>query len=51
VLTRWDGGYGYAVYTPKGSVLLVLSVPATAGGTAPLADQIQPVAETIAQRF
>jgi hypothetical protein len=50
-VTRADGASGYAVYTANGSMLLVLSVPAAPGGAAPLADQIQPVAEKTAQRF
>ena len=48
---RDDGAVGYSVYTPKGSVLLVLSVPNVDGGTAPYADKVQPAAEKIAQRY
>jgi len=51
VVTRDDGAIGYFVYTAKGNGLLVLSVPATAGGPAPYADRTQPVAEKLRQRF
>lgn len=47
---RDDGAYGYFVYTPKGSVLLVLSVPAANGAIAPYADRTQQIAEHIAPR-
>jgi hypothetical protein len=49
-VARDDGAVGFTVYTPKGSVLLVLSVPGP-GGTAPLLDQVQPLAEKIARRY
>jgi hypothetical protein len=48
---RDDGAVGYAVYTPTGNVLLVLSVPAEPGGTPPYADRTQQAAEAIAQRY
>jgi hypothetical protein len=48
VVTREDGAFGYAVYTPKGSVLLVLSVPDTPGAPAPYADRTTTAAEKIA---
>jgi len=51
VVTRDDGAFGYAVYTSHGSVLLVLSVPGTPGGTAPYADRTEAAAEKIAQRY
>lgn len=48
---REDGAVGFSVYTPKGSVLLVLSVPATVGGQAPQLDRVQPLAETIGRAY
>lgn len=51
IVTRVDGAFGYAVYTPEGNVLLVLSVPDTPGGPTPYADRTKPAAEKIAQRY
>lgn len=48
---RDDGAYGYFVYTPKGRVLLVLSVPAAGGSIAPYADRTQTLAEHLAPRY
>jgi len=50
-LRRPDGAYGYFVYTPKGSGILVLSVPGVPGGIAPHADRTQEVAVKIARRY
>ena len=48
---RDDGAVGYFVYTPKGNGLLVLSVPVVVGSPPPAADQVQRLAEAIAQRY
>ena len=51
VVKRDDGAIGYQVYTTKGMLVLVLSVPTVTGGPAPYADQTQRIAELIAQRY
>jgi hypothetical protein len=48
---RPDGAIGFSAYTPKGQVLVVLSVPETAGGEAPYAPAVMPVATALAERY
>lgn len=48
---REDGAIGFAVYTPKGLVLVVLSVPEVSGGEAPYAVNVQALATQLATRF
>lgn len=49
-VARDDGSVGFSFYTPKGSVLLVLSVP-DAGASPPFIDRLQPLAEKIGSRY
>lgn len=48
---RADGAVGYSIYTGRGNVLLVMSVPSVEGGVAPHLDRLQPVAEKLAQAY
>lgn len=50
-VARDDGALGFSVYTPRGAVLLVLGVPETVGGQAPLGAQLQAMASALAQRY
>lgn len=48
---RDDGAFGYFVYSPAGHGVLVLSVPATAGGKAPHGDQMKRIAVQIGRGY
>lgn len=48
---REDGALGFSVYTPKGAVLVVLSVPEVAGAEAPYGPVVRELALNLAQRY